>query len=411
MHRMRHLTAFFCFLLLCGNLTRLPAEPTHELTQKFKASISGETLVLEAGTPVEVMQLADPTAFVKHTLPNGKSTILQIPVSQLQKIQTLTTAPAATATAASSDAPTAPTSVQPAAVTKNNIKLATKEGKAFEGLIIRVERTVVVLHMEEDQVEDVPLSSLDEPSMALAKSWESQSQGKPAIHDPRVIPGKKISLSFPELGASNQSDPARIQIRIPENYKADQPVPLALFLGGGAGSDNCDALNSFVDSKDYILVAFPYSKAYSSPMKAYHAGHSKELIAFQKPMLERLQALVPNSDPDHRVVIGTSNGAHSIGVASCDGWDEFTDFFSAYVLHEGGGSQSGNFKNLKRKNVYVMMGDSSPNKAFAESIARSVEKSNSKAETYSAPGEGHGMGDDSRRAAKAWIEKIRSNPK
>lgn len=397
----------FLALTLWVTTVGFSAEPTHELTQKFEASISGETVVLEAGAKVEVVQWLEPTAFVKHSLSGGGATILQIPTAQLQKIPAAAHAATLTLTPKTEGIALAQTTAPDSPTDKTRIKLTATDGKVFEGKIIRVEKTVVVLHQAEDEVLDIALKSLDEPSKGLVADHASQLKGKPAIPDPRVIPGKKIFLSFPELGASNQSDPAKIQIRIPENYKADQPVPLILFMAGGEGSENCDGASAFVDPQNYILVAFPYSKKYPSPMKACIAGQTDELIAFQKPMLERLKLLVPNSDPLNRVVVGTSNGAHSIAVASCDGWDEFTDFFSAYVMHEGGGSKSGNFKALKRKDVYVMMGADSTNRAFAEGIAKAVEKSNPRVETYATPGEGHGIGDKSREAAKAWIEKTR----
>jgi len=247
----------FLALTLWVTTVGFSAEPTHELTQKFEASISGETVVLETGARVEVVQWLEPTAFVKHSLSGGGATILQIPTAQLRKIPAAAHAATLTLTPKTEGIAPAQTTAPDFPTDKTRIKLTATDGKVFEGKVIRVEKTVVVLHQAEDEVLDIALKSLDEPSKGLVADHASPLKGKPAIPDPRVIPGKKIFLSFPELGASNQSDPAKIQIRIPENYKADQPVPLILFMAGGEGSENCDGASAFVDPQNYILVAFP----------------------------------------------------------------------------------------------------------------------------------------------------------
>jgi len=212
-------------------------------------------------------------------------------------------------------------------------------------------------------------------------------------------------LEFPELGPSRTSDPARIQIRIPEDYTPDHPVPLALYLGGGQGTDNGDALKNFVDPAQWVTVAFPYPQAVNTPLHAFKEGKSGDLIDFQKPMLERLQALLPNVDPKRRVVVGSSNGAHMIAIATCDGWKEFAEYFNAFVLHEGGGSGSWNFSAVRRKKVFILMGEKSESLKFSEGVVAAAERSRLKPDVFVAPGEGHGMGAASREAIKEWIAK------
>ncbi len=394
------------FVLAVGTLS--PAAPTHQLIRAYEATTGGQAVSLPAGTAVEVSSGDGKTAMVRHSLPGGSTTLLFIPSGYLKPLETLPAAAAPSASPAAVQAPRPVITATPPAVPQKpaGVRLSTKDGKSSEGRILRVEKRHVVVLNVEGGAEDLILKDLDKPSQDLVERWKFQAGTKAPDPDPRVVPGKKLSLAFPELGASRSSDPAKIQIRIPENYQPGKPSPLALYLGGGDGTDNCDALNGFVDSKDWVLVAFPFPKNVSVPLHAYDEGKSGDLIKFQEPMLERLQALLPNTDPERRVVMGTSNGAHMIAIAACDGWKEFSKYFSAFVMHEGGGSQSWDFAALRRKSVFVLMGDQSASLGFSKSVVTNVKKANIKPDVFVAQGEGHGMGDASRAAIKDWIAKL-----
>jgi len=375
------------------------ADPTHEVIQEYRVP-GNDSLVVPAGSKVEVLSEVGDLSIIKFTSPDGSSTAIQIPGSNLKKI------PPSSQPGPSNSLPPPPVqSTPPPAQVPAGAKtlLKTKEGKQFEGEILRVESSMVVLLNGSSEVIDIPLSSLDEISAREAASW--RTSGKMPVPDPRLIPGTTVTLTFPEAGPSYQSNPAAIHIRIPENYRSDQKVPLALFLGGGDGTDHYDSLNGLVDSKSFVLVAFPYSKNVPTPRQAVQDGRSNELIRFQRPMLERLQALIPNTDPDRRLVIGFSNGAHMIGVATCDGWREFTEYFSIYVFDEGGSSQNKDFKALKRKSVMYVSGEKSPSSGFNQTMLERFKESKVQVYAFTAPGEGHEMGKGSRTAIKEWLEK------
>ncbi len=374
------------------------AAPTHQLVRSFEASAGGQIISLPAGTEVEASPGDGKSFMVRHTLPGGSTTLLFIPVESLR----ILAKPAATpAPPVAATPPVATATPKPA-----GIRLTTSDGRTVEGRILRVEKRYVVVWNGHDDPEDLPLKSLDKPSQDLVARWKSQSGGKPPEADPRVVPGKKFSLTFPNIGESRSSNPAKIQIHIPDHYQPGKPVPLALFLGGGEGGDNCDALNDFVNTQDWVTVAFPYPASAPRPLHAFREGKSRDLIEFQEPMLERLQALLPNTEPRRRVVVGSSNGAHMIGIASCDGWKEFAEYFSAFVLHEGGGSASWDFNSLRRKNVFVLMGGKSESLDFARAVVTNIEKARIKPEVFVAPDEGHGMGNGSRAAIRDWIAKL-----
>jgi hypothetical protein len=377
-------------------------------SEDFRDTAQGENVSWNAGDIVEAV-VSDDHAYISYTLSSGSATMVKVPLSMLDPI----TVPQKSATEADdaeeTESPTpSPPPISKATATPEENPNATDhltllDGTQVAGMIIRAEERMVVLMHEDKTVSDIPITQLDDTSADHAKQWKKDHKNDPPLLDPRVIPGETISLELGDIGASNQSDPARFTVRIPETYSPDKPVPLILFLRGGGGSDNCDGAKSFVDSSKYVLVAFPYSQKYPSPKKAIDADQSEKLIEFQKPMLERLQALIPNTNPDHRVVVGSSNGAHMIAVGVCDGWSDFLDYFSTFVLHEGGSCESHKYSKFRRKEVYVLMGSKSEALGFAEWVAKEMKQARVRPDIFVAEGEGHGMGNASKEAIRKWI--------
>jgi hypothetical protein len=85
-----------------------------------------------------------------------------------------------------------------------------------------------------------------------------------------------------------------------------------------------------------------------------------------KTMLERLEKLVPNIDPAHRVLGGFSNGAHATA-ALIDGSDgEITRRFSAFLVVEGAGKLK-HYELLKGK-PFLMVSSNAKSKPRAQQI-------------------------------------------
>jgi hypothetical protein len=79
----------------------------------------------------------------------------------------------------------------------------------------------------------------------------------------------------------------------------------------------------------------------------------KYMWPFFKTMLEKVEALVPNLDPAHRVLGGFSNGAHATA-ALIDGSDgEVSRRFSAFLFVEGAGKLK-HYDWLKGKKVMMV---------------------------------------------------------
>lgn len=391
----------FLATLLCSAANHAKAA-TCELTREFTTTAGGENVRLPIGSQVEAMPGDRKNAMVRYALSNGSSTLLFVPLAYLKTAASVTKTPA-------SAIPTATTGTPPSAtlVRKDDpIHLKTNNGNSAEGKILRVEKRYAVVIDADSKPHDLLLKDLDPSSTAIVERWKFQNTGKNTPTDPRVKAGSRFSIEFSDLGASRSSDPAKFQIRIPESYQPGKPSPIALFFGGGDGTDDCGILESMVDPKEWIIVAFPYPKDVKTPLYAVQEGRARDLVEFERPMLERLEAIVPNTDPNRRVVIGTSNGAHMIAIGSCDGWKEFPKYFSAYVMHEGGSCESGDFSALRKKHVLIGMGADSEHKGFSEAVANTAKSARVKPDTFVAKGEGHGMGDESRKAIKEWIAKL-----
>lgn len=402
-------------LLLSVGVWLLPsgllAAPTHRLIEDVEVSVSGKPHALKRGTEVQLVSEMQGKAYVKCSLPNGVVTVVPLSKEVLEELTKKTPEeeprqePHPDTKQPEPSAPsTEPIRTEPKST--NHLALVDKEGSRYEGELIRMEPEWVVLKTSGNQVTDVYIGSLNKESAKSIETWRRLNKNFNALADPRIKPGETLSLSFPHLGASKQANPARFTVQIPENYEPDKKVPVVLFLGGGQGTDDCTRASFLVDSADYVMVAFPYPKALANPKDAIAEGHARDLIAFQKPMLERLQHLIPNTDPEHRIAFGHSNGAHMIGISVSGGWHEFVDYFSGFILHEGG-LKEGDFGDLRRKDVLCMMGAKSDFRAFAEMVVRQMKSGRVKPDVHAAEGEGHGLGSGSKEAAAEWIAELR----
>jgi hypothetical protein len=194
----------------------------------------------------------------------------------------------------------------------------------FEGNIAQLSE-----HPEFDEVEVVRMLRRDDygegPFMLTAEVV-------PAI---QLLPGQTITLDFPELGNMANDEPARCEVRIPENYTDSKRFPIFVWFSGGHGNCDVNSASALVDFDQFIVVAVPYPDG-RLPRLGVRDGGIEDFWAFQFPMLERVKALIPNMSGTVRIAGGLSSGAHLLGSAIDLDWPGFTDYFTAYVLHEGG---------------------------------------------------------------------------
>jgi len=183
-----------------------------------------------------------------------------------------------------------------------------------------------------------------------------------ANNPPTLQPGKVYSFTYPWMPqtfyaqqAKNEK-PAMMTVYLPTNYDPQRKFPVLIFLNGGDGGDGSDPAlaRALAGGKDFICVALPLFKV---DTKDYVIRDEDCTLMWQqhKQMLARLTELVPNIDPDHRILGGFSNGAHSVGgLIDCSN-GEAAKWFSAFIVVEGAG-RTQRYDLIKGKPLLICYG-------------------------------------------------------
>ncbi len=138
----------------------------------------------------------------------------------------------------------------------------------------------------------------------------------------------------------------RCEIHIPATYEPGRDFPLLLWFSGGKGSCHVRSARDLVDFNEFVVVALPSPEGRSARL-AVKGGEIDAFWAYHAPMLEAVKQAVPNIDPELRLVGGSSNGAHIIGSGLSRDWRGFSDYFTAYILHEGGYALSKDYSRAR----------------------------------------------------------------
>lgn len=221
---------------------------------------------------------------------------------------------------------------------------------------------------------------------------------------PRVAPGVVMTLEFPELGEMQDKLPAACEVSIPKAYDAAKPVPLLVWFGGGKGSHQVAGAKGIVDFDRFVVVALPYPSG-RLPRIAGQEGDVAKHWAFQEVMLRKVAELVPNIDPAVRVVAGTSSGAHLIGNGLSLEWPGFVDYFTLFVLHEGGYAASNKYPGAKDKRLLIIWGENSEVLKWQVLFNWRIGQPGARVSYHSVPEAGHGLDARGRGMIRAWIEE------
>jgi pimeloyl-ACP methyl ester carboxylesterase len=226
--------------------------------------------------------------------------------------------------------------------------------------------------------------------------------------EPAVVPGQVLTLAFPELGEMQDKLPAACEVSIPKNYDPAKPVPLFVWFGGGKGSHSVGGARGLVDFDQYVVVALPYPRGRLPRLAAQEDRTIDEHWAFQRTMLERVAQVVPNIDPKMRLVAGTSSGGHHIAYGLDRGWPGFADYFTVFIVHEGGAQPlTPRLPGAKGKRLLVVYGEETDSLTWRTWFNWHVERSGAQATIIGVPGAGHGLNDDARKVIRDWIEKLK----
>lgn len=184
-----------------------------------------------------------------------------------------------------------------------------------------------------------------------------------------IQPGKAFVMEFPQLRVDRRGNMAQMRVRIPETYSPDEPVPLFVWLGGGAGSGNYGAGARIADPQRFVLIGLPYPMGANDRHQKTMVGEFRRIWGYHLTMMKTLTERVPNIDLTQVSIGGFSNGAHCI-----DGYLKMSEpakLFNAFVIAEGGGYRSGRHASAVRgKRVLVLWGDKSPHRPTGKKLAR-----------------------------------------
>ena len=206
---------------------------------------------------------------------------------------------------------------------------------------------------------------------------------------PQMLPGRAFVIPFPEMPAtfyavSQKKDvKAQMTVFLPRNYDPGRKFPLFVFLNGGDGGagGNPGVARALSEEKDFVCVNMPLFKVIDPKAPGggmiMQAEDGKYMWPFFKTMLLKLDELVPNIDPGHRILGGFSNGAHATAALLDESDGEVTRRFSAFVFVEGGGKLQ-HYDLLKGK-PFLMVSSNAKSQPRAQQICDAAKAAGAKA--------------------------------
>jgi dienelactone hydrolase len=258
----------------------------------------------------------------------------------------------------------------------------------------------------------VVLSVVVAASAVQAQS-SSVAAAKAAAPPLKLTPGATFTVPFPDLPPTfyalyNKKDvPVQMTVFLPRNYDPARKHPLLVFLNGGDGgtAGNPGVARGLAEDKDFVCVSLPLFKATDpkGPGGEYimRDPDARYTWSFYKTMLARLEELVPNLDPQRRVLGGFSNGAHATAglIDQSDG--EIARRFSAFIFVEGGGRLQ-HYDLLKDK-PFLMAYGSEKSKPRSEEIYAAALAAGAKATLYGMNNVGHAFPASEYPAVRKWL--------
>ena len=241
--------------------------------------------------------------------------------------------------------------------------------------------------------------------LVVTKAWFDVSDipKEPQADTLALTPGKTLRLHIPDIGLAK---PAKrvCEIRIPENYKAETRVPLLVWFSPGGGSSSVASVPPVVDFSAFLIVAIPYPD-HKLPRLAIDAGKKKidSFWAYEKPILGYVKDLVPNISIETRIAGGFSSGAHLIGSGLDRDWSGFTDFFTAYVIHEGGYAPDMTYQGVQDSHK-ILITYGTQHKSYGRVVAREMQRAGVHPTVKKLPNTGHNMSQEAINTIRKWIE-------
>ncbi len=237
----------------------------------------------------------------------------------------------------------------------------------------------------------------------------------------KLAPGGLLTIQFPDMPPTfhaifqKKEVKAQMTVFLPSNYEPGRKFPLLIFLNGWDGGSGADlgVARSLCQGRDFICVSMPLFKAADFKVDKPNtpgvgfimvAEDGKYMWPFFKTMLAKLDEVVPNIDPAHRILGGFSNGAHATS-ALLDGSDgEIARRFSAFLCVEGGGKLQ-HYDLLKGK-PFLMVSSNVKSKPRAQQICDSAKAAGAKATLIVEDVGKHDFPTSAYPAVRAWLRGL-----
>ncbi|WP_308986693.1 hypothetical protein [Thalassobacterium sedimentorum] len=295
--------------------------------------------------------------------------------------------------------------LQPAAAA-DVYEFTDRSGRQLEAIIVKFNETEVDVQRVSDRRSfTLALEDLcDADQRYLKKNYSSVATDEPGQGDV-LIPGEVITLDFPELGSMAKGKSAQCQLSVPKHYNPLRPTPLLVWFSGGSGSHVVQSAQGLVDFDEFLVLTLPYPDG-RLPRLAVNAGED-EINAFwdfQKPMLDRVIELVPNISEEIRIAGGSSSGGHLVGSALDQKWRGFCDYFTGYILHEGGHCPEMKFSGTRSSHhILVIYGEKSTSREWQELFMERFDQARGRIEYIEVPNAGHGLNGEGKVMIREWI--------
>lgn len=232
---------------------------------------------------------------------------------------------------------------------------------------------------------------------------------------PALTAGADITIDFPDLPPTfharydKKPSVVRMTVFLPRNYDPHRKYPLFVFLNGGDGGDaaNPGVARALTQDKDFICAVMPLFKSTDPTQPGGYIMRDDDgryMWPFFRGMLDKLDALVPNIDRDHRVLGGFSNGAHATQGLIDESNGEVARRFSAFLFVEGGGRLR-HYEQLKGK-AYLIVSSNAKSRPRAQQLCDNARAAGAKATLVFFDAGHHGFPTGSYPAVREWLHSI-----
>jgi hypothetical protein len=172
--------------------------------------------------------------------------------------------------------------------------------------------------------------------------------------DPRVKPGNRFTLKFPQLDKTHHGTDAKCEVYIPKDYDSGRQVPLLVWFSGGAGSHGAGVPRAITGGSGFVCVGLPYRESMDSDREGN--GGWKTHWPYYKVMLDAVEKAVPNIHPAKRSCGGFSSGGFAILWSIAHSGGAFEKYFYGFVPG-GAGKNFGGLKAVRGRPMLLYMGD------------------------------------------------------